>query len=279
MINLSDKPNQVRPLRKFPRKDGEPKYGAMNISGNHTHSHKKNRMYIISEYHADDKGTFRPELPDSGPCHAWDDCPCKIINNYFRHRKTGVLFPLLVVKCEIHNKGFTIYPPGHFPYGRQPLAPVAPDGDLMVEKKGVERFEGTFFDAALDAARGHAWPCASEEGSLTSRLSTQNRHLSSIALMLGIQPGLHKGLREDIARVLALPGQLLHDSTANIRDFTDAQSKGRAICCILNAIEESTLIFERLAEAGAKVCLWPPPMRWDARLKIFRSSPLLSNTT
>ncbi|MCP4600792.1 MAG: hypothetical protein GY847_09715 [Proteobacteria bacterium] len=278
MKNLIDERNRVQSPQKLV-KNSEPGYGANSVSEANATVSKKNRIYVISEYHADDEGKFMPELPDFGPCHIWDDCPCKLVIHHFRDRKTGPPFPLSVVRCETHDKAFTIYPPGHYPYGRQLLAPVAPDGGLIMEKSGVERFEGTLFDAAMDAARGHVWPNVSMEGSLTPRLGAQNRHLSRIALMLGIQPGLHERLREDSARVLELSGQLLLDSAALIKERPDARSQGKAICCILNVIENSTSLFERLAEAGSNVCLWPPPKRWNPRLRNFQSSPHLSNIT
>jgi len=234
---------------------------------------KKRRMYVISEYYADDEGTFRPELPVYGPCHNWDDCPCKIISQFFRNRETGPCFPLLIVKCETHDIAFTIYPPGYYPYGRKLIVQVAPNGDCIATKHDLERFEGTLFDAAMDAARGHHWPSESMENSLTPRRTTQNRHLSRTALMLGVQPGLHERLREEISGILALPGQPYYDCTAIVNEHPDARHQSKAICNLLEQLENSPSIFDRLAEVGAKVCLWPPPKRWDPRHKRFRSPP------
>ena len=144
-----------------------------------------------SPYYADSDGKLIPELPDWGPCHNWDQRPCNLGIDHYRDRKTGPCFPILVIRCSTHKKGFTIYPPGYVPYGRQQLAPVAPDGHLITEKSGAQLFRGTYFDAALDAAVGHFWPCESTTGSLSARYCTQKRHLSRALLLLGIQPGLH----------------------------------------------------------------------------------------
>ncbi len=266
----------ILPSVPFAAKNIEPKYEAAVIGEENGNRLKERRMYVISEYHVDDIGTLRPELPDYGPCHVWNDRPCKITSSFFRNRETGPCFPLLIVKCETHDKAFTIYPPGHFPYGRKLLAQVAPNGDSITKENGLKRFEGTLFDAAMDAAKGHHWPAESMESSLTPRRTTQSRHLSRTALMLGVQPGLHERLREEIKRILALPGQLYYDSTAIVNEHPDARHLGKAICKLLNELEDSPSIFDCLAEAGANVCLWPPPKRWDPRHKRFRSSPHLT---
>ena len=184
-----------------------------------------------------------------------------------------------MIRCSTHKKGFTIYPPGYVPYGRQQLAPVAPDGHLITEKSGAQLFRGTYFDAALDAAVGHFWPCESTTGSLSARYCTQKRHLSRALLLLGIQPGLHERLREEASQILALPGQLLHDSAALIQAHPNYKNQGKAICHVLNALEPSTSLFERLADAGASVCLWPALELWDPQRKILRLSPYRSIRT
>ena len=78
-----------------------------------------------------------PELPTVGPCRDWDERACHIYFDHDRDRKTGPDFPLRVARCVTHKKGFTIYPPGYAPYGRQRLAPVAPDGSLVVNRSAV----------------------------------------------------------------------------------------------------------------------------------------------
>ncbi|MCP4576005.1 MAG: hypothetical protein GY846_06950 [Deltaproteobacteria bacterium] len=243
---------------------------------NNPHSVKKDRKYVISPYYADDNGNFRPELPDLGPCDESDDCPCRICVNHYRKRKTGP-FDFSVVECKIHAISFTIYPPGYAPFQRQPLAPVASDGDFINRENDVARFEGSYFKAAIDAANFDLWPYQSDADYNIPRRITQKRHLGRAALILGVAPELTDRVREELAKILSLPGQLLHDSAALMKQCPGLQKQGKSICCILNVICKSPSIFERLAEAGAKVCLWPPPKRWDPHLHIFRSSPHLSH--
>ncbi len=278
MKNLTDGKNQALPSGKYSGKDIEHKDGAMDLSNNHIHSFEKERMFVISEYYEDDNGKFRPKLVDLCSCYTSNDCPCRIGVQHYRNRKTGPPFHLLVAKCKTHEISFTVYPPGYAPWGRQRLAPVAPDGDLIEEEKDTPRFEGTYFEAAIDAANFDFWP-ESHAGNTMPRRITQKRHLDRAALILGVDPGLPERVREELSQILSLSGQLLRDIAGFIKKRPSAQNKGKSICRILSVIDRSPSIFERLAEAGAKVCLWPKPKRWDPSLNVFRSSPHLPNTT
>jgi hypothetical protein len=241
--------------------------------------YRENRLYVVSPYYADSDGKLIAELPDLGPCHNWDQRPCNLGIDHYRDRKTGPCFPILVIHCSTHNKGFTVYPPGYTPYGRCSLAPVGPDGELITEKRDAQRFRGTYFDAALDAANHCFWPCESTLNSLTARFCTQKRHLSRAGLLLGIQAGLHQRLREEMAQILAVPAQRLHDSAALMAAHPDCQNQGQAICMVLDSLQSSSCVFDRLADAGAQVCLWAPFNRWDSKLKTFRLSAYRSMRT
>lgn len=177
------------------------------------------------------------------------------------------------MRCSTHEKGFTIYPPGWAPYLRKPLAPLAPDGSPISGENDDERFRGTYFDAALDAADQCAWPAEGTDGHQQQRFPTQVRHLHQCALLLGIAPSLHEHLREETAQILDAPGQRLYDSAALIKMSPGYQRMGQAICDILDSLPENTSVFERLIEAGAGLCFWPSPLLWDERLKILRPTP------
>ncbi len=114
------------------------------------------RLFVVSNYLQDETGKMVPEHPDLCPLKQDDDLPCKISINHDRKRKTGPEHPIRVLICTTHNKAFTVYPPGFVPYGRQLLAPIARDGDLISGASESPFFSGTFFDAALDAADNQA---------------------------------------------------------------------------------------------------------------------------
>ena len=161
-------------------------------------------------------------------------------------------------------------PPGWFPYGRKPLVWVAPDGTPISGENDGERFRGTYFEAALDAAAQHAWPAEGFDGHRRQRFTTQVRQLHQSALLLGIAPSLHERLREEIAQILGAPGQRLFDSAALIKMRPGYQSMGLAVRDIIDCLPNNRTVFERLVEAGAGLCLWPSPFLWDERLKRLR---------
>jgi hypothetical protein len=228
------------------------------------------RFYVVSTYRPDPDGNLVPDFPSCGPCNEFDNHECALGIDHYRIRKQGPGPSLCVMRCSTHNKGFTIYPPGWVPYGRKALAPVALDGDRISSSEGANRFEETYFEAALDAVNQCAWPHQSSAGSLEPRFTTQTRHLQRSSLLLGIYPSFHQRLREETAQILDVPGQLLHDGAALIKKQTGYHGLGKACCHILESIPASNWLFESLAEAGANVCLWPSPYIWDQRQRRLR---------
>ena len=57
---------------------------------------------------------------------------CSVGHHHCRQRKTGPRHPLEVARCRVHGKAFTLYPPGHRPYGRQAVVPLASDGSRLL---------------------------------------------------------------------------------------------------------------------------------------------------
>lgn len=92
------------------------------------------------------------------------------------------------------------------------------------------------------------------------------------ALLLGIEPGLHENLREQIAEILSVGGQRLYDSAMIIEARSGYHDLGKAICNVLDALEQTPFIFQRLAAAGSCLCLWPVAHLWDPQLKRLRQS-------
>jgi len=216
---------------------------------------------VISPYTIDTKeGSPTPALPTVCPLHTTDDRDCRIKNSHRRFRQTGPNFSLFVVVCKEHNIGFTLYPPGYYPYSRHTLAPVSPDGSLLVEQTDKHRFSGTLFDASLDAAAENVWCQESTKNSLTPRITTQNRHLGCIARLFGIGAASEARQREEVSQILMIPGQLLHDCFASLSDASAIKIKGAIISRILNRIPFLATIFERLVELGAGAGLWPSPL-------------------
>ena len=214
--------------------------------------------YIISPYFIDNEGKAVPELPHN--CPNCEGQSCTIVVDHLRERKTGPPFSLHVVYCKVHTIGFTLYPPGYYPYSRHTLAPVDSEGNQLTRSDDeLSLYAGTLFAAATDAAAGKSWPYESEENSLDPRFPTQIRHLQRTILLLGIAPETDVHLREEIAQILGVQGQLLSDSSRKIDlPVCGYQCYGSAICDILQHIPTETM-FERLTETGVGIGLWPAP--------------------
>ena len=84
------------------------------------------RPFVCSPY-VQESGRWRPVKV----C----ECPygegCRITSHDYRVRKTGPEHPLAVKRCHLHERYFTVYPPGQVPYGRQRIAPVTSSGFLI----------------------------------------------------------------------------------------------------------------------------------------------------
>lgn len=207
---------------------------------------------------------MRAKRPALGPCAGGDGEPCRLVLHHRRSRKTGPDFALEVLRCRRHGVTFTLYPPGHVPYGRVALAPVAPDGRALVDPEtGARRFQGTLFGAALDAAAGRSWPQEAEDGHAAPRFPTQRRRLARACQLLGVAPSLAAQTRSCIGAVLGVAGQLLHDGACAIAQRPGNKSRAEAVVRVLDALGAPASLFDRLAACGHVVGLWPAFHRWQ----------------
>jgi len=198
---------------------------------------------------------------------------CSLSVHHYRVRKTGPDHPLAVVGCSCHPFGcFTLYPPGHVPYGRQPVVPCSPSGSVQ-QDTGQPEWRDTLFVAALDAARGQRWSAHSPADDVRRR-RTQGCRLERAGTLLGVHPDLHARTREWIATRLQVPTMTLR--TAAGEWDTSWQARGDAIQTVLQTLPIDGSLLDRLLAAGALTGLWPSPQRWDAARRTWvrpRSHP------
>lgn len=227
--------------------------------------------FATTTYRADKDGVLRPQLP-SRCIYATGAQTCCILVDHYRPRKTGPCFPLAVVGCSAHPQSrYTLYPPGHVPYGREPVAPYSPSGELLVEAAtGRPPWEATLFAAAVDAAKGEGWPSESLWDD-PRRRRTQGRRLERAGRLVGVHPQLEEGVRERIATRLGV---------ATMRLFRGARSwarswktRGAAVLAVLLAIPIQASLLDRMLAAGADSGLWGQPRRWDAARSTWVVAP------
>lgn len=220
------------------------------------------------------------------------DAPCAVGAHHRRERKTGPCFPLEVARCATHRRAFTLYPPGHRPYGRVAVAPVSSHGELLLTS-GPEATAGpssappttpgptmpgpetppapprlawseTMFRAALDAARGSAWPrCSGGTPPAPGYWNTQRRALVQGARVLGLHVETPARARESIARELSIPTLVLLDASHAWASAGGYRARGAAISSVLDRLTARRGLVDGLLASGTIAGLWGRPSRWD----------------
>jgi len=243
------------------------------------------RAFTVTPYVADAEGVMVASMPSTCIGHAAGDVPCRLWVDHQRARKTGPSFPLTVVHCGLHHRAFTLYPPGHVPYGRIVVAPVSSGGALVKDVPSGEDtpevtpitkldWPGTVFGAAVDAAAGQAWP--RKAPTRPAHWRTQGRRLARGARLVGIGPTTaDDGLRhrEQMARRLGVPTLVVVAQALRWKVARGYRERGAAILLVLAEMEASRAISDRLMSAGEVEGLWGRPSRWDPGGGVLRRLP------
>ena len=175
-----------------------------------------------------------------------------------RERKTGPRFALTVMRCATHGQSWTLYPPGHVPYGRVAVASLGPSGGSVTTAQGAPSLAGTLHEAAEDAARGVRWPESSGECPATRR--TQGRRLRRVAALLGLLADART--QERVAHALSCPLLVLRDASAAYAVSRRWRVQAAAVMRVLAAARAAGRR-GGLLRAGHEARLWGRPCRWD----------------
>ena len=208
-----------------------------------------------------------PMWPEVGPCHGRDGLLCHICLNHWRPRSTGPCFPLAVMVCLGHGGAFTLYPPGHVPFGRKAVAAVTLAG-VEHESPQVEGVE-TLFDAARDASEGKAWRRECPGGSDTW-WSTQLRQVAMAVELFGVAPELDMADRLAVAAALQVEVLSLLDASKTIAGAPGYRSRGAAAAGVLKRLPRGPCLLQYIVAAGHLAGLWGPPWRWDGQIRQLR---------
>ena len=231
------------------------------------------RPFIVTPYvlAADDR--LVAEVPEQCPrAPATSRSKCRISAHHLRKRKMGPGFALLVARCGEHGCAFTLYPPGFAPYRRQAVVRVGPDGSGMLSDPSVtleERFEGTLFEAAVDAGRGRAWARESGDALPEHWWTTQGRHLNLASRILGVAQELPDRLREGLAAILRV-------DTLSLRDLAPSvgyRARARAVCIVLRRLPAAAVTAVRLLRCGHLIGHWGEPLHWDPKRHALERDP------
>ena len=219
--------------------------------------------FVVAPYVEGANGRLVPLRPSTCPLAEEGARACRLSAHSWRVRKTGPPHPLRLFMCAGHDRAFTVYPPGHVPYGRLAIVTLAPDGsEAVIERSELvspqEGAPATLFQAAEEAALGKAW-ARSCRGGTDRWWGTQWRHLRRAVRLAGVCPGLPEPLRERLAETLAVDGLMLHEFARSLAAGAGYASRGRAVSAIADAVGRSEQSSWRLLEAGCLAGLWRRP--------------------
>lgn len=233
---------------------------------------KRPRSFVVTPYRPGPDGVLTPEIPSEGVCASLGPPRCKLNIDHRRERSTGPCFPLTVMRCRPHKRAFTLYPPGHVPYGRVAVVAVALDASPIFGRDGIDRFQETLFTASLDAAAGKAWH-REHVGSTDRWWGTQLRRLKQAARLLALAPTVAWRHRGRVADLLALDGLLVSEQAQRFGTAKGYQQRGAAVRRLLEALPPSHFLPERLVACGTLAGCWGPAYRWLPESAILDRHP------
>jgi len=205
-------------------------------------------------------------LPVPGRCpQGADGSPCDVRAHARRERKTGPEHVLAVCRCHAHRVSFTIYPPGHVPYGR--IAIVAADsegrrirGDALALTVFSAVFETTDRDGGAREGAVHV-PRVHRR--------TRGRRLGLCAALVGIAGLVTDPVRGRIADALSVPALLLREAAQAYSASCSMHERASVIRSVLVSVALATRRIGLLA-AGYFARLWGRPHHWDSVGQVLR---------
>ena len=233
------------------------------------------RDFVVSPYSPDSDGVLVPVLPTQCPWHS-AAAPCDVRRKSQRLRKTGPRFALTIAKCHRHGAHFTIYPPGYAPYQRVPVLTLSADGAPILgnddkARSHLEAFDGSVFQAALDARRHQAWARNSDDGVPERWWSTQRRHLDLAVDLTGISKAIDESTRQKISTVLGVPLLLLREESQ--KPLCGYHDRGSAVSKVLATVHHGSQRAFRLLLAGHLAGRWGHPRSSNPRSRSLEKLP------
>lgn len=238
----------------------------------------------MAAYAGDADGFLRPAVPSVCPFADGSGEACRVFVDHFRPRATGPCFPVMVPRCRVHGHAFTVYPPGHTPYGRQPLIEIARDGSdisggppppVADGEEPAQAPDLTRLGDARRASRGQAGVRFAMGGS-DFWWGTQRRRIAFAVDLCGVDPVLTDDARLARSLALGVSLQLLKDAAAAIQEAPGYRSRGKAVVAVLCAMADvdsgKTALgrLRYLLAAGHLAGLWGPPYWWDRGTRQLR---------
>lgn len=205
-------------------------------------------------------------MPVPGRCPEGEDgSRCNVRAHGRRERKSGPEHALAVRRCHTHGVSFTVYPPGHVPYGR--IAMVAADSEGRLVRGDALAL--TVFSAVLDASDPE--DVDGEEAVRKPRVHrrTRGRRIGLCASLVGISGVVTEPVRGRIAQALSVPALRLRDAARAYSASHSMRERASVVVSVLEALDLATRRVGLLV-SGYFAGLWGCPNHWDPIGKMLR---------
>lgn len=237
--------------------------------------------FVSTPYRLDELNHPVPEMPTACAWASVGSAPCRIGKKCDRPRKTGPCFPVCVLHCWTHTVYFTVYPPGHVPHGRVPVAVVALDGSDPVDGDSAEApaaappvsVEDSLLEAAWEAGHGSIWVREYEAANAQGKWQeTQRRHVELAARLTGVAREVGPSAQVLLSESLGVDTLRLREGQALVRRRPGLRTRGSAVVHVLKAaLGAGRSLVDRLLVAGYLAGLWGRPFRWFPNIKRLRA--------
>jgi hypothetical protein len=160
---------------------------------------------------------------------------------------------------------FTVYPPGHVPYGR--IAMVAADSEGRWVRGNALAL--TVFSAVLEASDRDTDPRQDVVREPRVHRRTRGRRIGLCAAIMGIAGVLTDPIRGRIADALSVPALKLREATQAYNASRSMRERAGVVVRVLQSVALATRRMGLLA-AGYFAGLWGRPNHWDPIDKMLR---------
>lgn len=217
----------------------------------------RRQPFVQVAYGVGPSGTLMADVPPFCPGHCRAD-GCQVKRHSLRERGQGPVHALVVARCAVHERSFTLYPPGWAPYGRRPLCHVTPAGSPVRSDNSAS----TLFGAVEDAANGVLWRRAGAAPHEAVQ-RTQGRHIELARVLLGVGTSVSARVREALATALGVPLLALHEATGTYELARAWRTRARVLMDVLRMVGARRELPELWFRVGHVAGLWGQPSRWD----------------
>lgn len=207
-------------------------------------------------YEVGPTGVLSATVPERCPLGE-DGSACLVTRHDQRARKSGPEHAIVVCRCRTHRVYFTVYPPGHVPYGRVAVVAADAEGRTIAG----DALDDTLFGAAVEAS-------SETSSGRRSQRRTLVRRLELCAALLAITASAD-AVRAAVAGALWIPQLRVREAARQYALGHRLCERARVVLSLLAQVSQHRLRTGVLI-TGHIAGLWGRPSRWDPGGRMLR---------